>query len=370
MISHYDDTYRYNADNQRVVKTGGGETTYYIKNGMETLVEYDGNGEVDAEYFYGVDGIVAKHDVHEGLHWFCKDHLGSTRNLNNNTMQMDYYPFGEALAISGSETDYLFSGKELDSHTTDDLYYFGARYYDASIGRWLVPDPASNLHPEWTPFHYCFNNPLQFVDPVGMDTTDSQNSQMEQDTDETNNNVVEVDGVKVHKKLIPELKKSGFFNAEQLKNVYYSDNLNFKVGKLQILMTEGGGITGSSKISGNVNIYFGSDDKYYANVSAIAHTTASNTGSVNFYGSVDLLSGKNIINSYNLKKISGPSIGLSDWDDVGQAVFTLPNTGTSDMFLKFNIGYTYTEGTGYVFPIPAQVHHTIRIGSIVDTLTY
>ena len=181
MISHYDDTYRYNADNQRVVKTGGGETTYYIKNGMETLVEYDGNGEVDAEYFYGVDGIVAKHDVHEGLHWFCKDHLGSTRNLNNNTMQMDYYPFGEALAISGSETDYLFSGKELDSHMTSDLYYFGARYYNSSIGRWLVPDPLAELSPRISPYVYCHNNPLRRIDHNGLWDITTEGSGTEDD---------------------------------------------------------------------------------------------------------------------------------------------------------------------------------------------
>ena len=44
------------------------------------------------------------------------------------------------------------------------------RYYDAGIGRFLVPDPLAHLHPEINPYHYCFNNPLRFIDPDGLDT--------------------------------------------------------------------------------------------------------------------------------------------------------------------------------------------------------
>ena len=45
-----------------------------------------------------------------------------------------------------------------------DLYYFGARYYDPSIGRWLTPDPAEQDH---SPYIYCGNNPLVRTDPDG-----------------------------------------------------------------------------------------------------------------------------------------------------------------------------------------------------------
>ncbi|MBS3937839.1 MAG: RHS repeat-associated core domain-containing protein, partial [Peptococcaceae bacterium] len=79
-------------------------------------------------------------------------------------------------------TDYLFTGKELD-HTG--LYYFAARYYDPSVGRFITEDPhwnapglshradrensgsiaamtqATNL------YVYCGNNPLILVDPSG-----------------------------------------------------------------------------------------------------------------------------------------------------------------------------------------------------------
>ena len=109
-----------------------------------------------------MDGLVAMHDVHEGFHLYYKDHLGSTRHLNDNTQQRDYFPYGEALSISGSKTNYLFTGKELDNNTGP--YYFGARYYDPSIGRWLVPDP---LKEDWSPYVYCHNNPSQYFDLDG-----------------------------------------------------------------------------------------------------------------------------------------------------------------------------------------------------------
>jgi RHS repeat-associated protein len=49
--------------------------------------------------------------------------------------------------------------------------YFGARYYDARIGRFLAVDPHFASYPDLSPFVYACNNPLLFVDPTGMDTT-------------------------------------------------------------------------------------------------------------------------------------------------------------------------------------------------------
>lgn len=102
--------------------------------------------------------------------FFYKDHLGSTRQLeryfNNTDMKRDYFPFGENYLASGDGTNYQFTGKELDSETQ--LYYFGARYYDARIGRWLVPDAFAEKNLQWSPYVYCFNNPLTNIDPTGM----------------------------------------------------------------------------------------------------------------------------------------------------------------------------------------------------------
>lgn len=56
-----------------------------------------------------------------------------------------------------------FTGKPLDSKG---LYYFNARYYNPTIGRFISADPArQGLN--W--YVYCNNNPLMYVDPDGLD---------------------------------------------------------------------------------------------------------------------------------------------------------------------------------------------------------
>ena len=51
---------------------------------------------------------------------------------------------------------------DLDNNTG--LYYFGARYYNGSVGQWWVPDPLGQY---WSPYTYVGNRPLNFVDPHG-----------------------------------------------------------------------------------------------------------------------------------------------------------------------------------------------------------
>jgi len=102
---------------------------------------------------------------------------------------LEYTPYGETWFEESQEPmlnkiAYKFTGKELDTETG--LYYFGARYYDPKVSRWISCDPAfeeylpvgnnnRNLPGEggiFNPinlalYHYAGNNPIKYVDPNG-----------------------------------------------------------------------------------------------------------------------------------------------------------------------------------------------------------
>lgn len=75
-------------------------------------------------------------------------------------------PFGGNLDQEIPITPWLFATKEYDPETN--LIYFGHRYYDPTIQRWLSKDPL--LQKEDNLYTYCFNNPLRYIDPDGRFT--------------------------------------------------------------------------------------------------------------------------------------------------------------------------------------------------------
>ncbi|MCB9018582.1 MAG: RHS repeat-associated core domain-containing protein [Prevotellaceae bacterium] len=64
------------------------------------------------------------------------------------------------------ENPFKFSGKELDDITG--LYDHGARSRDPKITMWYGVDPLYEKYPDMSPYVYCHNNPVRYVDPTGM----------------------------------------------------------------------------------------------------------------------------------------------------------------------------------------------------------
>ncbi|MGH9316586.1 MAG: RHS repeat-associated core domain-containing protein [Thermoanaerobaculia bacterium] len=105
--------------------------------------------------------------------FYAADHLGSTNLVLSSSgtvlEKSDYLPFGQTLSRTGSLNQrYKFNGKERDVETG--FSYYGARYYDSSMGRFLSPDPFVQDPYDGQSFNrysYVRNNPLNRIDPTG-----------------------------------------------------------------------------------------------------------------------------------------------------------------------------------------------------------
>jgi RHS repeat-associated protein len=105
----------------------------------------------------------------ETRYYYHYDGLGSVIALSNVNKQVverySYDVFGEPSATSSIGNPYLFTGREYDNETGN--YYYRARYYNPSIGRFLQPDPVGHAD-SMNLYSYVGNNPLNWIDPYGL----------------------------------------------------------------------------------------------------------------------------------------------------------------------------------------------------------
>ena len=160
-------SYLYSADGVKlrtIHKIGSTTTTTYYcnnvvyENGVQKLLLTE-------------EGYLSLND--NKYHYYLKDHQGNNRvviNQNGNVEETNhYYPFGGVFASSQNVQPYKYNGKELDTKKGLNLYDYGARQYDAAIGRFTTMDPMTEKYYEWSPYTYCKNNPINRIDPDGND---------------------------------------------------------------------------------------------------------------------------------------------------------------------------------------------------------
>ena len=149
--------------------------TVHILEGDSVTTDYCGN----VVYENGVPQILLTEVGYVSLtdgqyHYYLKDHQGNNRVVvaEEGTVEEvnDYYAFGGLMSTSSRQSvqPYKYNGKELDRKDGLDWYDYGARYYDAALGRWHVVDPMSEKYYGVSPYLYCANNPILLVDPNGM----------------------------------------------------------------------------------------------------------------------------------------------------------------------------------------------------------
>ncbi len=184
--------YHYDAAGNKLAKYIDDQGTYKTTEYIANLVYTDGQ----KSFFSTEEGRAIPIESNGTTRWHfeynLKDHLGNTRvsfggsNIPGGAdivQTSTYYPFGMVMAQNNYNTagthyqqnKYLYNGKEIQDDVLGgvrlDWYDYGARFYDASLGRWHVIDPLAeephNL--SLTPYHYCNNNPILYIDVNGED---------------------------------------------------------------------------------------------------------------------------------------------------------------------------------------------------------
>ncbi len=104
-------------------------------------------------------------------HYYVKDHQGNNCLVVDSSGAVEetnhYYPFGGVFASTGNVQPYKYNGKEYDSKKGLNWYDYGARHYNAALGRFTTIDPLAEIEYSASSYTYCLNNPIKYIDPTG-----------------------------------------------------------------------------------------------------------------------------------------------------------------------------------------------------------
>ena len=158
-------------------------TYTYAADGTKLRVEHKiGNSTTQTTYCSNViyEGSIAKCLLTEEgyvsldngeYYYYLKDHQGNNWVVvaqNSNVEETNhYYPFGGVFTNTRNAQPYKYNGKELDTKKGLNWYDYGARMYDAALGRWHVVDPLAEKYYSVSPYNYCMNNPVNAIDSNG-----------------------------------------------------------------------------------------------------------------------------------------------------------------------------------------------------------
>ena len=161
-------TYTYGADGTKL-------RTVHKIGSTTTTTDYCGN----VIYENGTQKLLLTEEGYINLtgtqqyHYYLKDHQGNNRVVINQSGTVEetnhYYPFGGVFGTAGNTQPYKYNGKEFDTKKGLNWYDYGARYYDAALGRFTTVDPSSENYYAFNPYSYCVNNPIKYIDPDGKD---------------------------------------------------------------------------------------------------------------------------------------------------------------------------------------------------------
>jgi len=187
------DTTKYVYDdfgNLMSVQFPNGDNIEYLIDGLNRRIGKKINGVIVKRWIYsGQLSPIAEHDSANNItaqfvgnlmikdgntYELITDHLGSVRlvvDVNSGTIaqQIDYDEFGNVTQNTNPDLQpFAYSKGLYDSQTK--LMRFGARDYDAQIGRWTVKDPILFAGGETSLYGYVGNDPINYIDITGLQT--------------------------------------------------------------------------------------------------------------------------------------------------------------------------------------------------------
>ncbi|WP_406822817.1 RHS repeat-associated core domain-containing protein [Pseudomonas corrugata] len=165
-------SFNYDAANRRSQKTIAGQTTSYVFDGANLVQELTGTvtPTVQANLLTGgLDEVFSRTEASGSTYSYLTDALGSTQALTDSsgtsTTQYTYGPYGQTSSSGSASTNsQQYTGRENDGAG---LYYYRARYYSPSFGRFISEDPI-DLAGGINTYTYVGGNPVSWIDPSGL----------------------------------------------------------------------------------------------------------------------------------------------------------------------------------------------------------
>jgi RHS repeat-associated protein len=169
-------TFKYDPFGRRIEKVSASATSIFVYDGENLVQTVNASGSEVAHYAQGqnIDEPLAM-ERGSTTDYYETDGLGSISSLTASTgsiaQSYTYDSFGNQTASSGSLTSYFrYTGRDFDTETS--LYFYRARYYDESIGRFLGEDPTEIEGGDLNFYRYASNNPSNLADPFGLNPGD------------------------------------------------------------------------------------------------------------------------------------------------------------------------------------------------------
>ena len=196
-------TFTYDLADRRIAKSVDGQATFYFYSGKDMCKQISSTSGV-TRYLVGdrTDQWLASQNssgdtLASKFSWYLTDRLGSKRAIasedgSHMLNQTEFTSYGSIRSQTdpASDDSFNFTGREYDRET--ELYYYRARYYIPTLGKFLSDDPVRFESGDFNLQRYVFNRPVSLTDPSGLMADEYAIKTAKQQEDDAKTNVKKI----------------------------------------------------------------------------------------------------------------------------------------------------------------------------------